>query len=306
MTLSILMIGWQGQVARALYRESEAQGLNIRALRRPDLDLSFPEDAAGTLRGAIRLRHYDVIINCAAYTAVDQAEEEETLASRVNGDGPAALAAVAGDYGIPFLHLSTDYVFDGSKEGPYTEEDPVAPVNAYGRSKLAGEQKIMAANPSALIFRTAWVYSEDGQNFLKSMLRLAESRHRLGIVDDQRGRPTYAGDIAMALLEIAQHIVVKQDMKAHLPSGIYHLSASGDASWYDFAIAIFEESAARGKAVPEVQPIPSEAYPTPAARPANSVLDGTKLAQEFGLVLPDWRNALSRCMTRLAAEGEQV
>lgn len=293
----IFVAGNTGQVARSLAEAAENNGVHVETFGRPELDLSAPE----SLEAFITSKNPVAIINAAAYTAVDQAESEEELATRINADGPAALAAAAAKLKVPFLHISTDYVFDGSKASEYVEDDPVGPTGAYGRSKLAGEKAVLAANPRAIILRTAWVYSPFGKNFLKTMLSLAD-RERLTVVADQFGNPTYAPDMAHALLGLLFRLEHKEPTSKQ--AGIYHMSGSGSTSWHGFAEAIFDESAKYGLSKPEVAAIPTSEYPTPAKRPANSRLDCSKLERVFGLRQPDWRDSTAECVKRLSQMGE--
>ncbi|MBO6505231.1 MAG: dTDP-4-dehydrorhamnose reductase [Kordiimonadaceae bacterium] len=294
----IFVAGKSGQVARSLEEAAVDQGLHLQAYGRPELDIASPE----SIEAVVMAANPAAIINAAAYTAVDQAESEEELATKVNADGPAALASVAAKLKVPFLHISTDYVFDGSKASAYVETDPVGPTGAYGRSKLAGEKAVLAANPRAIILRTAWVYSPFGKNFLKTMLSLA-GRDRLTVVADQFGNPTYAPDIANMLLGIWFRLEGEGEPTPE-QAGIYHMSGSGSTSWHGFAEAIFEEGAKYGLPKPEVAAIPTSEYPTPAKRPANSRLDCSKLKRVFGLQQPDWRDSTAECVKRLSQMGE--
>lgn len=267
-------------------------GVEIVALGRPDLDLLDP----ASIDRAMNRVSPDVVINAAAYTAVDQAEADVANAFAVNTDGAAILAKVAAERGAPILHLSTDYVFDGSKSGPYVETDPVAPLGVYGASKLAGEQVVAAGNPNHFILRTAWVYSPVGKNFVKTMLRLAETRDELGVVADQIGNPTSAADIAAGLVAMARRIT--SDPAGAAP-GIYHMTAAGEASWADFAEAIFAASAALGGPSAGVNRIGSSEFPTPVKRPANSRLDCSRLSATFNVTLPAWQGSTQACVNEL-------
>ncbi len=293
----VFVAGGSGQVALSLKDAAKKAGLRLVAAGRPDFDLV---DSVG-MRTAIDGYKPTVIINAAAYTAVDAAEGDEDTATTINSVGAGALAQIAADQGIPFLHLSTDYVFDGTKPAPYVETDPVGPTGAYGRSKLAGEQAVMAANPKAIIFRTAWVYSPYGKNFLKTMLSLAD-RPSLSVVADQHGNPTYAPDIATALLTILEQLGGKEPAPAL--AGIYHMVGSGETTWHGFANAIFDEGARFGLAKPAIKAVTTAEYPTPACRPANSRLDGSKLQDNFGISLPNWRESTATCVKRLSEMGE--
>jgi dTDP-4-dehydrorhamnose reductase len=284
----LLVIGANGQVGRAL--AVALSGDNAIFWSREEVDLA---DKAA-LEAALTSTPCRGIINAAAYTAVDKAEEEEALALQINAEAPTIMAAFCAQKKIPFVHYSTDYVFDGSGDTPRAENAKTAPLNAYGRSKLAGEKAVMEAGGNALIFRTSWVYDSEGSNFLTTMLRLGRDRESLRIVNDQVGAPCYAPHIARATLKCLKQA---EEMEI-FPSGIYHMTNRGHTSWYGFAYAIFEEARAKGwpVAVKELQPIPSSEYPTPAKRPLNSRLDCGKLEQTFSVTLPDWREGLRECM----------
>ena len=277
-----LIFGKTGQVATELSRLAP----DAVFLGRDQADLTNPAACVDT----IRTHAPNVVINAAAYTAVDRAEEEEDLAHQVNAIAPAAMAHACAELDIPFVHISTDYVFDGGGTDPRSVSDPVAPQNAYGRSKLAGEQAIAQAGGTFAILRTSWVFSAHGANFVKTMLRLSESRDALNIVDDQIGGPTAAADIAAACLTIADKL--QADSTA---AGIYHFSGAPDASWKDFAEAIFELP---GRQV-SVSGIATADYPTPAVRPLNSRLDCTETETVFGIKRPDWRAGLEAVLTDL-------
>ncbi|HKP32305.1 MAG TPA: dTDP-4-dehydrorhamnose reductase [Chitinophagaceae bacterium] len=226
-------------------------------------------------------------INCAAYTAVDKAETEKDLATRINGDGPGFLAEACDEVGTKFIHISTDYVFDGASPIPYKETDETNPVNHYGMSKLIGEKRVMESIADAVIIRTAWVYSEYGNNFVKTMMRLMNERENLNVVSDQHGSPTYAADLAEVILKIIS--------KEKIIPGIYHYSNEGSISWYEFAEAIKEMTGSNCR----INPIPTTQYPTPAKRPAFSLLDKTKIKSTFDLEIPDWKTSLKKCIVRL-------
>jgi dTDP-4-dehydrorhamnose reductase len=293
--MRIAVTGLSGQVVTAL-RERAAGAAQVVAIGRPRLDLADRE----SVREALRDADCDAIVNAAAYTAVDKAEQEEELAMRVNGEGAGNVAEAAAALGVPLLHLSTDYVFDGSLDRPYREEDAVGPTGAYGRSKLEGERRVAAACPDAAILRTAWVYSPFGTNFARTMLRLGETREELGVVADQHGNPTSALDIADALLVIAARLV--RDPAPEL-RGLFHLTGAGEASWADMAEAIFSRAAERGRRAVRVRHIATRDYPTPAKRPKNSRLDNGKLARVHGVALPDWRSSLRACVDRLVDDA---
>ncbi|MBD9455597.1 dTDP-4-dehydrorhamnose reductase [Rhizobium sp. RHZ02] len=290
--MRIAVTGKQGQVVSALLERGSVAGVEIVAVGRPELDLV---DRA-SIRAVFSQIKPDVIVSAAAYTAVDKAESEEELAFVVNAEGPTAIAEVAKGLGIPIMHLSTDYVFSGDKQGLYVETDATGPVSAYGRSKLAGEQGIAAANPNHVILRTAWVYSPFGANFVKTMLRLAETRDALNVVADQRGSPTSALDIADAVIAIAKRLSADNDENLR---GIFHLTGSGEATWADFAEAIFAGLKTKNGKVVSVGRITTADYPTPAKRPANSRLSNDKLKQTYGIVLPDWKESTKVVLDRL-------
>ena len=291
--MRIAVTGSKGQVATSLLERAGPKA-EVGALGRPAFDLT---DRAGVIAGLEAARP-DVIINAAAYTAVDKAEAEEAVATHVNGDGAGHVAEAAARLRVPLLHLSTDYVFDGVLDRPYREDDPTAPAGAYGRSKLAGEKLVAERCQDSVILRTAWVYSPFGANFVRTMLRLNETRDEVGVVADQRGNPTSALDIADALIAIAAR--VKDDASPAL-RGVFHMTGSGEATWADFAEAVFREAATRGRRVTKVKRIGTADYPTPARRPANSRLDNEKLARVYGVRLPEWRQSAAACCDRLLA-----
>lgn len=289
----MVVTGRQGQVVSSLLeRGTSDDRFEIVALGRPQLDLSAPE----TIRPAIEAARPDVIVSAAAYTAVDQAEGDEEAATVVNGVAAGRIAEAAAALAIPVVHLSTDYVFDGSKAEPYLETDPVAPLGAYGRSKLAGERAVAAATENHAILRTAWVYSPYGRNFLKTMLALAETRDSLNVVDDQRGNPTSALDIADAVLQVAANLLADDDARLR---GTFHMTGAGEATWADFASEIFAQSALAGGPTALVGRIPSSQYPTPARRPENSRLDCERLAAVHGIRLPQWQKSAANIVARL-------
>ena len=278
----ILVFGKTGQVATELQRQAE-----VTALGRDQADLSDPQGCAAMIAD---LRP-SVVINAAAYTAVDRAEEDEALAQTVNAASPGAMAGACAHLDIPFLHVSTDYVFDGNGQRAWRETDPVSPQNAYGRTKLAGEQAIRASGARHIILRTAWVFSAHGANFVKTMLRLSETRDALNVVEDQIGGPTPAADIATTLLILADH------MRGGAEGGTYHYTGEPHTSWAVFAREIFQQ-ADRDVAVTG---IPSQDYPTPATRPLNSRLDCAKLAADFGIKPADWKAGLATVLKDLGA-----
>ncbi|MGO4388065.1 dTDP-4-dehydrorhamnose reductase [Microvirga sp. 2YAF29] len=297
--MRIIVIGQQGQVARALAERASAHGATTVLLGRPKLDLADPSGIEDILRET----GGDLIVNAAAYTAVDQAEKEPELAQAINGIGPGVVAGAAAAMGIPVIHISTDYVFDGTLDRPYRESDPVNPPGVYGASKLMGEQAVAAEAEDHVILRTAWVYSPFGKNFVKTMLRLGAERAQIGVVADQIGSPTSAIDIADGILKVGRKLLDNPgDRRLR---GLFHMAGSGTASWAEFATEIFASSAQLGGPTAKVRPIMTADYPTPAKRPANSRLDCTKLAEIYGIHLPPWRESLSACLKRLLQGPEE-
>jgi len=279
---SILLVGKSGQVGYALQNTLPALG-RVIAVGRDQIDLMQLE----TIRTTVREVAPDVIVNAAAYTAVDRAETETDLAKKVNATAPGILAEEAKRLGALLVHYSTDYVFDGRKGAPYVEADTPNPINAYGATKLAGEEAIKDAADAYLILRTSWVYSRRRSNFLRSMLRLAQEREQLQVVDDQTGSPTWAGWIAEATAQIIKSLVEGDSLARS--AQLYHLSSEGAATWYEFARAIFDYFDVQGV---QIEPIPSSEYPTQALRPAYSVLSNRHVAAEFNLSLPTWQEQL--------------
>jgi dTDP-4-dehydrorhamnose reductase len=267
----------------------------VIAVGRPTLDLAMPDG----VEAAIAAVAPDLIVNAAAYTAVDKAESEPDLAEAINATGAEAVGRAAARLGVPVIHVSTDYVFDGSKTAPYVESDPVAPLGAYGRSKCEGERRLMAACPRSVVLRTAWVYSPYGHNFVKTMLRLAATRDEVSVVDDQVGNPTYAPHLADAIVAIARRILAD----GHAPWGLYHAAGTGDVTWCGLAREVFAVSARRGGPTARVKAITTADYPTPARRPANSRLSGAKLRETFGFSLPAWQTGVEDCIARLAEDA---
>lgn len=284
--LNILITGANGQLGNALRRLGEVSPNNYICTDVAELDITD----AGAVMQTITQNKVDVIVNCAAYTNVEKAEEDETTADLLNHLAAGNLAAAAGATGATLIHVSTDYVFDGTAHVPYTEEQPASPLGAYGRTKLAGEQAVIASGCRYLIFRTAWLYSEYGNNFLKTMLRLTGERETLSVVFDQVGTPTYAGDLALAIFSIIEAGRYAGN------EGVYHFSNQGVCSWYDFAVEI---AAAAGHDKCRIVPCHTAEFPTKAARPAYSVLDKTKLRQTFRMDIPHWREAMIYCLKQL-------
>ena len=285
--MKILITGQHGQVSQALQQRLPDLGALI-VLGRDQLDLANP----GQIREHIRSHRPNLIINAAAHTAVDQAESEPDAAFAINAIAPGILAEEAKALGIPLIHYSTDYVFDGSKPAHYTETDAPNPLGVYGQSKLAGEQAIAAVGGEYLILRTSWVYSDHGKNFLLTMQRLLQEKPHLRIVADQIGAPTWAGTIALSTRAMIERWQAGQAGGW----GIYHLTAQGQTSWFGFAQAIGEHLRAQGKTCAELEAIPSSAYPTPAKRPLNSRLDCSRLQQQWHVSQPQWQDALRECL----------
>jgi len=308
----ILLTGKNGQLGDDLQHMLPRLG-EVIATDREQLDLSRP----GDIRSLIRDVHPDLIVNAAAYTAVDQAEKDEGLARAINSEAPAVMAEEAKKIGAAIVHYSTDYVFDGGKHFPYDENDPPNPISVYGRTKLAGEQAVRDSGVDHLIFRTAWVYSTRGKNFLLTILRLATQREELRIVRDQVGAPTWSREIAAATVKALEQICDRTDGTTTWAerSGTYHMTAGGESNWYEFTQAILQEAAqsphstawfqaaTNGKEVlvRRVVPITTAEYPTPARRPAYSVLSNSKLNRVFGIQLPDWRQQLNEVFSRDAS-----
>lgn len=294
--MRLLIAGWQGQLARALVEIAPgAADIEALAVGRPALDLCEP---ASITRAMTDFRP-DVIINTAAYTAVDKAESQPDAAFALNRDGARLLAEAANRRGAVIIHVSTDYVFDGAKPQPYVEDDATGPLNVYGRSKLEGELAVRVANPRHVIVRTSWVHSATGANFVRTMLRLAAERPTLRVVDDQIGGPTYAPHLAQAILEIARRVAGSSAEAAVW--GTYHAAGTGEATWCGFAREVFRVSAEGGGPSASVEAIATAEYPTPARRPMNSRLDCRRLEDTFGVRLPDWRRGVAEGVGRLLA-----
>ncbi len=296
--MRLAVTGKNGQVVSAL-QALAGPGLEIVALGRPELDLARPD----TVFNALREAKPDVVVSAAAYTAVDKAESEPDIAFAFNRDGAKAVARAANVIGVPVIHLSTDYVFDGTKTTAYVENDPTGPASVYGRSKLEGEQAVSDSTANYAILRTAWVYSEYGSNFVKTMLRLSESRDEINVVADQFGCPTSANDIAVAIVAIARKLAT--DPSAHLRD-VFHVSGTGETNWADFAKQIFAFSAESGGKSVIVNDITTAQYPTPARRPANSRLDCSKLEEVYGIRLPEWQTSTRAVVAALAQSKKET
>ncbi|WP_051013519.1 dTDP-4-dehydrorhamnose reductase [Pararhodospirillum photometricum] len=290
--MKVLVLGTPGQLGHELMRASWPIGVSLAGVGHPDFDMSLEKDVLRVVA------EYDpnLVINATAYTAVDKAEKEPELAFAVNRDGPRFLAQDCARRGIPVIHVSTDYVFDGTKDGWYVEEDPIAPLNVYGASKAAGELEIREIWHRHVILRTTWVYAAHGTNFVKKMLHLGAERETLSVVADQYGAPTAAADLAATITSVVAHIA--QGGKAW---GTYHATGSGETTWHGFAEHIFQRLEQETGRRPILHAITTDNYPTPARRPKNSRLDCTKLKNNFDIVLPHWQKSLDRVIDELFA-----
>jgi len=294
--MRIVVTGVAGQVARSLVERGMALGHVVLPLGRPHFDLASGD--ADAFRAVLEMTRPEAIVSAAAYTAVDKAESEPELAFAVNAIGAGHVAEAAAALNVPLVQLSTDYVFSGDGSRAWREDDPTGPQGVYGASKLAGERAVLAACPNSAVLRTAWVYSPFGSNFVKTMLRLAETRDEVGVVADQIGNPTSALDIADGVLAVAANLIGRADPALR---GVFHMAGAGEASWADLAEAVFAASAVRGGPAAQVRRIATSDYPTPARRPANSRLDCTRLAEIHGVRLPQWRGSLETVIDRLVS-----
>ena len=290
--LMFIVVGCKGQVGWELLRLGEKEGIDIHPLDLPDFDITNPEAVHSAVKGA----GASLVINAAAYTAVDQAESDQDPAFAVNRDGPLFLASACAEAGIPLIHISTDYVYDGEKRGAYIENDPVSPLGVYGRSKAEGDAAVRGALGAHIILRTSWLCGVNGNNFVKTMLRLGQEKETLRVVSDQYGCPTFAEDVAETIFIIASRILHENNTAW----GTYHYTGKGRISWFDFAEEIFKVAREYGRFIlKEIEPIPSEAYPTPARRPANSSLDCTLISETFGIRPKPWKDGLRQLIRRL-------
>ena len=296
MSGQILVTGGSGQLAQALLR---ADPRRVRVVGRPEFDFDFPD----TIAAAVRAHRPALVINAAAYTAVDAAESAPEAAARANADGPALLAQACRTHSIPLIHVSTDYVFDGLKSEPYTETDLTSPAGVYGRTKLEGEVAVQAAHPGAVILRTSWVYARQGRNFVLTMLNAGKRAPRLRVVADQQGCPTNADDLAAVCLIVGDRLLAAANNPGEADGlgGVYHAAGQGGTTWHGFAEAIFAEAKRFGWPQPPIEPIATSDWPTPAARPANSRLNCNKLAAVFGARLPDWRISLAAAVADICS-----
>ena len=291
--MRVLIAGREGQVARALVARFLPEGHKVTALEPPDLDLT---NRAG-IAAAMATTAPDLVVNAAAYTAVDRAEDQPELARTVNATGAGWLAAAAAAQDAPFVHFSTDYVFDGLKGAPYTEDDTTSPLGVYGATKAEGERLVLAANPRSVVIRTAWVCSADGANFVKTMLRLAKEREELRVVADQHGAPTFAADLADAVARMAPRLMAAP---AGDPAfGLFHLSGAPHTTWHGFTAEILEQAGRRGLSRSRLAAIATSDYPTKARRPADGRLDCAKIGRVHGIAPADWRVSLGRCLDLL-------
>jgi dTDP-4-dehydrorhamnose reductase len=289
----LLVTGASGQLGRELCGRAAGQGFSVAAFPRAELDVGDAAAVGHAVAGA------DVVVNAAAYTAVDRAEEERDPAFRVNADGPRHLARACAARGVPLVHVSTDYVFDGEKQGAYVEDDAVGPINVYGASKEAGERAVREELDRHVILRTSWVYSSHGHNFVRTMLRFAAERDEFNVVADQHGCPTSAGDLADSILAVARSLEAGEGVP-----GTYHFAGSDATTWHGFAEGVMELCLPEGQRRPKLVPIPASAFPRPARRPANSVLDCRKIQEAFGIVPRPWREALAEVGRELRRAGE--
>jgi dTDP-4-dehydrorhamnose reductase len=293
----IAVAGNSGQVARALALAATTRKIELLSRGRPDLDMGSVDSVGRFFRDA----RPAIVVNAAAYTAVDKAESEPDAAFRANAQGPALLATLCNHFQVPLIHISTDYVFDGAKRTPYVESDAIGPLGVYGASKAAGEAAVRAAATRHVIVRTAWVLSPDGTNFMKTMLRLGAEREAVRVVADQHGAPTSADDLAAAILDIAAQLAAQP---ARDVWGTFHLTNAGETTWHGVAAEVFRLAAARGLKTPRLEAITTADYPTPARRPGYSVLDNGRIARTFGIRLPPWQESLARTFGSLAGEHQ--
>ncbi len=296
--MRLLIAGWQGQIARGLVEAAPAcPDVKACAVGRAALDICEARSIERTLAQI----EPSIVINSAAYTAVDKAETDAERAFALNRDGARMLAEAAARRKIPIIHISTDYVYGGKKSGAYVEDDATEPETVFGRSKLEGEVAVRQANPRHVILRTSWIFSPTGRNFVKTMLAQAAEQSKVRVVDDQRGNPTYAPHLVAAILELARQLSARKDDEGSQEGrwGIYHAAGTGTTTWRDFADEVFRCSGALGGPTAEVEPIRSADYPTPAQRPMNSQLDCSKLERTFGVRLPTWQEGVAACVERL-------
>lgn len=290
----ILVTGGTGQLATSLVNLG---GPRIKCVGRPAFDFDKPETLAATLDAVKPV----AVVNAAAWTAVDLAETEQAGAARANTSGPAELARLCAERDIPLIHVSTDYVFSGDKGAPYVETDAVSPETVYGSTKAEGEKLALAANPKTLIFRTSWVYSAHGKNFVRTMLNAGAKNPALKVVGDQKGNPTSSDDLARAILSVLA-VIEKDGWKADF-AGIYHVCGTGNTTWHGLAVAALKDAAAHGQAMPEVSAICTQDWPTPAKRPADSRMDNSKLTHVFGVTMPAWEGSVKQTVDQIFTQA---
>jgi dTDP-4-dehydrorhamnose reductase len=293
---NLLVVGKNGQLATSLGKLGPERLVRIG---RPELDFNQPE----TLDRAFAAVQPAAVINTAAWTAVDLAENAPEAAQKANRDGPQKLAALCARFKIPFIHISTDYVFDGEKGAPYVESDPISPRTVYGRTKAEGEQAVMTANPSSIILRTSWVYSAHGKNFVRTMLQAGARAPSIRVVGDQKGSPTSAHDLARVVLSILE--TLEQTDRKDTYAGVYHACGTGAATWYELAAHVLQEAKHYGRSMPEIIPITTQDWPTPALRPADTRLNTHKLQQVFGITLPHWRISASKVVQEICQQDTE-
>ncbi|SMH41214.1 dTDP-4-dehydrorhamnose reductase [Azospirillum agricola] len=297
--MTVLVLGSNGQLGFELMRAAWAPGTRVVGLPYPEFDVTRP----GDVEAAVSTHAPDLVINATAHTAVDKAESESDLAFAINRDGPAAMAAACAARGLPLIHVSTDYVFDGTKPAPYVEEDPINPLGVYGASKAAGEEAVRTGVVRHLILRTSWVYSAYGNNFVKTMLRFGRERDEMRVVADQTGGPTAAADLAAVIVHVAARIAAGEGGALW---GTYHLTGGGVTTWHGFADRIFQRLEERTGRRPRLVAIATSDYPTPARRPANSRLDCTKARERLGVATPPWEESLDRVLDELFTNPPQA
>ena len=295
--MRIAVTGRNGQLVRSLIERAAAADIDIQTVARPEADLTRPE----TVESALVAARPDAIVNAAAFTAVDLAESEAAIANQVNEEGAAAAARAAVRLGIPVVQISTDYVFDGSLDRPYREDDPAKPLGVYGDSKLKGERAVAAVSGNHAVLRTSWIYSPFGRNFVLTMLSLAARQRQVSVVSDQRGAPTNALDLADGVIAVVKNLL--EHPSASELRGVFHMTSGGEATWAELARAIFAASSAAGGPSAEVLPIPTAEYPTAARRPANSRLNNSRLFEGHGIRLPHWEQSLQGCVRRIVNDG---
>ena len=295
--MKVLVIGARGQLAIALKEVATFQQVNVTTLGRPELDLVRPK----SIRSAVKRLEPQIVINTAAYTAADEAEEHADLAYALNRDGAHDVAKVCAETNTPLIHISTDYVFDGSARRPNSEVDCTIPLNVYGMSKLEGERAVSESIEQHVILRTAWVHSPFANNFVKTILSMTENQHEIRIVNDQIGNPTYAPHLATGILEMCRQITRRESKTS--PWGTYHLTGSGEATWYELAREVVERSRSLGGPTTRLRAITTREYPTKAIRPADSRLDCSKCQDAFGIKLPEWRSGVADCVKRLLTQS---